>query len=162
MPSALASVMGEKTRFWPGFCAHQARRTARPNPVSAAASGWGLTAGSAVATPRTMTASTAGVAAGADPQPTTAAAVQAAASSRSEVPVRCLMPLGRPPLLIGSATFIPESPRAGPYDIKAAYKFPCENPPQAFSSSPDDRSGDGGRTGHGGGARPARRRPARP
>ena len=57
-------------------------------------------------------------------------------------------------------TFIPEPSRAGRYDTQAAYKFPCENPRQAFSQSAHDRAGDGGRTGHGWGARPARQCPA--
>ena len=76
--------------------------TSSPNPVSAAASGRGSAAGSAVATPRTMAASTAVLAAGADPQPATAAATQAAASTPREVLTRCLMPLGRRLPALGS------------------------------------------------------------
>jgi hypothetical protein len=102
-----------------------------------------------------MAASTRAGAAGADPQPTTVAVAQAVASSPSEVLVRCLMPLGRPPPSdrfrpgnrerrpdpIGTRaqarrpTFIPAPSRAGRYDTQAAYKFPCENPRQAFSRS---------------------------
>ena len=84
--------------------------TSSPNPVSAAASGRGLTAGSAVATPCFMATSSAVLAAGVDPQPATAAVTQAAASSPSEVLVPCLMPLGRRPPPIGSARDITTAP----------------------------------------------------
>jgi hypothetical protein len=55
MPSALASVLGENTRFFRGYCAHQARSTSSPKAVSAAPSGRGFAAGSMAATPRVIT-----------------------------------------------------------------------------------------------------------
>ena len=97
MPSALARVDGENTRFCPGFCAHQARITVSPNAVSAAPSGFGFAAGSTVATPRTIATSAACVVPGVDvvPHPATAAVTQVPASTARDILIACRMPVGR-------------------------------------------------------------------
>src|SRR5215472_3212071 len=104
MPSEAASVLGENTRFRPGYCAHQARSTASPNAVSAAASGRGSTAGSMVATPRATGTGCAGRGAGALAQPAEVTATQAAASNPREVLTPYRMPLGRRAARTGSVT----------------------------------------------------------
>lgn len=86
MPSEVASVLGENTRFRPGYCAHQARSTDSPNAVSAAASGRESAAGSMAVTPRaTGGTGCAGRGAGALAQPAEVTATQAAASNPREV-----------------------------------------------------------------------------
>ena len=81
MPRALASVLGENTRFCRGYCAHQARSTSSPNAVSAAPSGRGSAAGSMAATPRATTRAGAGAGVdGALAHPAAATVVPARAS----------------------------------------------------------------------------------
>src|ERR1700761_1532348 len=100
MPRALARVDGENTRFCPGYSAHQARSTSRPNAVSAAPNGRGAAAGSVAATPRAPAATGAG-AAGA-PHPVRAAPRLTGARPPREVLPPGRMLLGRLPAANGS------------------------------------------------------------
>jgi hypothetical protein len=80
MPSPLARLDGDSTRLACGSARHQALSTSRPNAVSAAPYGRGLTRGSLAATPWAMT----GGGAGLDPHPAISSAATAApAAARS-------------------------------------------------------------------------------